>query len=269
MADYYIRTPDYENSRGPFDAAQLLSLAEAGQITENTLHYDENKEEWVPIALNEKLNALVFPEREPLSLRSVEKKEARAPCDTPKKEGLKVHDMLAAASCETDETSHIKKQNVNFEKAASLSPNGIAIAMLLSALALLTPYSQIISDAISAGQVATIINYPIVLIGLFDFVMAALLLLAMTEVYPLLRARAMLTLGFGLYLGWSLEDPLIALTSVMAGIGIFYATISRSYGLMITVLALAIGGNAILSYLAFIDRFSGVFEKIYFQIISA
>ena len=74
MADYYIRTPDYENSRGPFDAAQLLSLAEAGQITENTLHYDENKEEWVPIALNEKLNALVFPEREPLSLRSVEKK---------------------------------------------------------------------------------------------------------------------------------------------------------------------------------------------------
>ena len=99
--------------------------------------------------------------------------------------------------------------------------------------------------------------------------MAALLLLAMTEVYPLLRARAMLTFGFGLYLGWSLEDPLIALTSVMAGIGIFYATISRSYLLMITVLALAIGGNAILSYLAFIDRFSGVFEKIYFQIISA
>jgi len=269
MADYYIRTPDYENSRGPFDAAQLLSLAEAGQITENTLHYDENKEEWVPIALNEKLNALVFPEREPLSLRSVKKKEARAPSDTPKKEGLKVHDMLAAASCETDETSHIKKQNVNFEKAASLSPNSIGIAMLLSALALLTPHSQIISHAISAGQVATIINYPLVLIGLFDFVMTALLLLAMTEVYPLLRARAMLTLGFGLYLGWSLEDPLISLASVMAGIGIFYATISRNYWLMTTALALAIGGNAILSYLALIDRFSGGFEKIYFQIISA
>jgi hypothetical protein len=98
--------------------------------------------------------------------------------------------------------------------------------------------------------------------------MTALLLLAMTEVYPLLRARAMLTLGFGLYLGWSLQDPLISLASAMAGIGIFYATISRNYWLMITVLALAIGGNAILSYLALIDHFSGFFEKIYFQIIS-
>lgn len=98
--------------------------------------------------------------------------------------------------------------------------------------------------------------------------MTALLLLAMTEVYPLLRARAMLTLGFGLYLGWSLQDPLISLASAMAGIGIFYATISRNYWLMITILALAIGGNAILSYLALIDHFSGVFEKIYFQIIS-
>lgn len=63
-----------------------------------------------------------------------------------------MHDMLAVASCETDETSHIKKQDVNFKKAASLSPNGIGIAMLLSALALL--HSQIISHAISAGQVA-------------------------------------------------------------------------------------------------------------------
>jgi hypothetical protein len=74
MADYYIRTPDYENSRGPFDTEQLLSLTEAGQITENTLHYGEDNEEWVSMALNEKLNTLVFPEREPLSLKSAEKK---------------------------------------------------------------------------------------------------------------------------------------------------------------------------------------------------
>lgn len=89
MADYYIRTPDYENSRGPFDAAQLLSLAEAGQITENTLHYGEDKEEWVPIALNEKLNALVFPELEPLSLKSVEKKRHTPQTTRQKKKGSK------------------------------------------------------------------------------------------------------------------------------------------------------------------------------------
>ena len=50
MADYYIRTPDREESRGPFEASQLLTLAEAGQITENTLHYDETKKSGPPLA---------------------------------------------------------------------------------------------------------------------------------------------------------------------------------------------------------------------------
>ena len=53
MLEYYIRTPEQDESRGPFDASKLRTLAEAGQVTENTLYYDEDKEEWIPMASNE------------------------------------------------------------------------------------------------------------------------------------------------------------------------------------------------------------------------
>ena len=78
MSDYYIRTPEQNESRGPFDISKLLTLAEAGQINPNTLYYDEEKEEWIPIALNDALRAQVFPEREKLSLK-IEPDEAPDP----------------------------------------------------------------------------------------------------------------------------------------------------------------------------------------------
>ena len=64
--------PDREESRGPFDAPQLLTLAEAGQITENTLHYDESKRgvdsHW---SQYQQLKAESFPrKRKKLSLKS-------------------------------------------------------------------------------------------------------------------------------------------------------------------------------------------------------
>ena len=45
MSEYYIRTPEQDESRGPFTVSKLNTLAEAGQVKENTLYYDEDKEE--------------------------------------------------------------------------------------------------------------------------------------------------------------------------------------------------------------------------------
>ena len=269
MADYYIRTPDREESRGPFDASQLLTLAEAGQITVNTLHYDENKEEWIPIALNEQLKADVFPEREKLSLKINESKEPAAPkkVELQEKEGLHVSDMLAAAERDTDETRHLKKQEESLHKAAALSTTSIGIMLLLSAIALLSPHFQAISAAISEDSLSNIFNYPFIVIGLFDFIMAALLFLAVTEIYPLLRGRAMLTLGFGLYVGWAIGDPMIMIAATAAGVGIFFATIAQSYSTMIIVSILGIGGNAALAYLSIIGHFAGFFDSVYFNLI--
>jgi hypothetical protein len=271
MADYYIRTPDREDSRGPFDAQQLLTLAEAGQITENTLHYDETKEEWIPIALNEALKTEVFPEREKLSLKIREpQNDAPATVDgAVETGGIDVNDMLAAAERDTSETRHLKKKEESFHKAASISTSSLGIMLLLSAIALLTPHFTIINAAITEERLTTIINYPFIIIGLFDFIMAALLLLAVTEVYPLLRGRAMLTLGFGVYVGWALGDPMILLASAGAGIGIFGATISQSLFTMLLASMIGIGGNGLLAYLAITGHFAGFFDSVAFNWISA
>ncbi|KRP37309.1 MAG: hypothetical protein ABS34_03415 [Opitutaceae bacterium BACL24 MAG-120322-bin51] len=270
MADYYIRTPDREESRGPFDATQLLTLAEAGQITENTLHYDENKEEWIPIALNKQLKAEVFPDREKLSLKVHQKTDDAPEAETNarvEQGGIKVTDMLAAAERDSEGTRHLKKKEQSFQKAAALSTSSIGIMMMLSAVTLLAPHLSVINEAISGAAASTIFNYPFIIVGLFDFIMAAFLFLAVTEIYPLLRGRAMLTLGFGIYVGWALGDPMILLASAMAGFGIFYATIAQSYSTMLVAITLGIGGNAALAYLAIVGHFAGFFDSMYFELI--
>lgn len=271
MPDYYIRTPDHEESRGPFDPPKLLTLAEAGQISENTLYYDETKEEWIPIALNEELKAQVFPQGEKLTLRvgkAVEAETTQDGAPAPEEQsGLNVEDMLAAAEGDTEETRHLKKKQKSFEKAAALASSGIGLMMLFSAVFLLMPHFTIVNAAIQEGAFSTIINYPFIVVGLFDFLMAVFLFLAVTEVYPVLRGRSMLTLGFGVYVGWSLGDPALIAASAAAGVGILLATIARSYPTMLIAMALGIGGNGYLAYLALIGRFTGFFDEVHFEII--
>lgn len=271
MADYYIRTPDREESRGPFDSSQLLTLAEAGQISENTLHYDETKEEWIPIALNEALKAEVFPKREKLALKVGQSKEGSAEAEAMpgEQEGLNVTDMLAAAECDSDETRHLKKKKESFQKAVALSTTSLGLMMLLSAVTLLAPHFTIINQAITEGAVTTIFNYPFIAIGLFDFIMATFLFLAVTEIYPVIRGRAMLTLGFGVYVGWALGDPIILIAAAAAGFGICYASISQSYSTMIVSIALGVGGSATLAYLSIFGHFAGFFDSVSFNLISA
>lgn len=267
MADYYIRTPEQDESRGPFDISKLLTLAEAGQVTPNTLYYDEEKEEWIPIALNEELNAEVFPEREKLSLQIGE--EATPGVDTKDPGGINVESMLAAAEGETAEKKKLTRQKKSFERAATISAVGLGLMMLFSALFMLLPLMPVLQSAIGDQQFATIFNHPTALIGVFDLIMAVLLLLSVTEVYPLVRGRAMLGLGFGVYVGWSLGDPILMGVSAAAGVGIFLATISQSLNTMIAAFILGIGGNLYLAYLALNGRFDGFFESIVFNLIAS
>jgi len=272
MPDYYIRTPDREESRGPFDPVKLLTLAEAGQISENTLYYDEAKEEWVPIALNDELKEQVFPQREKLTLKIKTKEEAKAEAKNSKnaeKTEINVEEMLAAAEGATSETRHLRRKEESLQKAAALATSGIGLMMLFSAIFLLIPHFSLLHQWVEEKSYATAINFPFILVGVFDFLMAIFLFLAVTEVYPLLRGRAMLTLGFGLYVGWALGDPILMAASAAGGFGIFCATISRSLPTMLVALLLGIGGNGYLAYLAFIGRFSGFFDGIQFNFIAS
>lgn len=269
MSDYYIRTPDNQSSRGPFDGSKLQTLAEAGQITENTLYYDEEKEEWIPIALNEALKKVVFPERDRLHLRVNEKEDAAKQDDEANAESqLDVEIMLAAAEGTTRETKHLKKRAKSFDKAAEIATTGIGLMFLGSATWLIYPHYQLIVNFISEDTYAPILNYPFLLMGIFDLVMALFLFLAITETYSILRGRAMITSGFGIYVGWVLGDPSFMLAAVLGGIGIFVATIAQTYTTMLVAILCGVMGNAYLAYLSLTGRFGNFFELANLNIIA-
>ena len=50
--EIYIRNPTDTEARGPFTAQQAADLAEAGQITPETLTYDATTEQWTAIGIN-------------------------------------------------------------------------------------------------------------------------------------------------------------------------------------------------------------------------
>jgi hypothetical protein len=260
MPDYYIRTPEQNESRGPFDISKLLTLAEAGQITPNTLYYDEEKEEWVPLALNETLKVKVFPEREKLALKVT---QASKPDPKEKEDkALKIETMLAAAEGDTAEKRKETRLKKSFNRAASISAVGLGLMMIFSALFMVLPLAPQIQAAQQIGNLAQIFNYPTLLIGLFDLVIGILLILSVTEVFPLARGRAMLTLGFGVYVGWAIGDPLIIGLTAAAGLGIFWATLSQRMSTMLFSFALGLGGNLYLAYLALDGRFDGFFNTV-------
>ena len=62
MGDFYIRQSADGETRGPFDEDQLVSLAEAGQITLQTQVADETKSSWVMVDEFPEMKAMIFPE---------------------------------------------------------------------------------------------------------------------------------------------------------------------------------------------------------------
>jgi len=269
MPDYYIRTPDQDESRGPFDPPKLLTLAEAGQVTENTLYYDELKEEWIPIALNPQLKESVFPSRDKLALRVNAAQNEDEDSDAPKESsGIRIEDMLDAAEGNTEQKKAIKQKDASFQKAATVSASGMGLMMFGSATFLLMPLFDTIKTLIESGSYTQLLNYPFVIVGVVDFLMALLLLLAVTEIYPLARARGMLTLGFGVYVGWTIGDPLVIGLCAASGVGLLLASVAKSLSTMLFALVLGIGGSGYLAYLAVMGRFADFFTTIQFNIIS-
>ena len=101
--------------------------------------------------------------------------------------------------------------------------------MMASAIFLLYPHFEVIRVIFDESNYANLINFPFILLGLLDFVLGILLFLSVTEVYPILRGRGMLTLGFGVYVGWALTDPILTVIAAAAGVGI-NLSVDRRFG---------------------------------------
>src|SRR5262249_32838969 len=93
--EIYIRNANETEARGPFSTQQVADLAEAGQVTAESLIYDAATEQWVALNTNSELMAVVFPEKKKLVLKAKEIKTLNK--EDPNAKAITVDDMLAAA----------------------------------------------------------------------------------------------------------------------------------------------------------------------------
>ncbi len=270
MAEYYIRTPDRDESRGPFTPEQLLTLVEAEQVDLDTLYYDDKREEWLPMGTNIELREKVFPKKESLKLKLDEpetpdkktKKKAKKESAAKEKAKSTVTDMLATAEKESKTARHKRKQITSFRWATHLISNGLCLTMLLSAVTLLTPHLEVIKEVYSSQRMTLLLNHPLILLGIFDFLLCIFIYFGDRKLYPILRGRAMLTLGFGAYIGWALGDLNILLASVSFGIGIVWATLLKRFSITLLAVALSLAGGALLAYFSLSGHFDGLLDLI-------
>lgn len=251
--EYYVRSPDSDAARGPYDLDKLQTLAEAGQITRETLYYDDNLESWAAIGANEELQEQVFPKKKKLSLSSGKsnKEKASLADEDNSRESISVDEMLAAAEGDTEETRYLKEKERWQNRAAAISIPTLAFVCAITAATYIYPSMDIVRmilnnepDAISA-----VLQKPLLILGTLDLIFTICLALSATEIFPLLRFRVMLAMGFFGLIYWGHHiagDPTgIPLAGCVAayGIGVYICTLTLNFKLMVSSAALALVGS--------------------------
>ncbi|HTJ77923.1 MAG TPA: DUF4339 domain-containing protein [Rariglobus sp.] len=218
--EFYVRSASETEARGPFTQEHLVSLVENGQITKETLFYDATSEQWVRIGDNAELDAMLFPEKKSLKLKAKEninslnvRKEEDAP--------IVVEDMLAAAEGRTADTKDKLDPTIARERAAAIGLYSTIALLIISAASLILPSIDIV---ITLDPVA-IIQHPLVIVGALQTIIALLLILQVTQIYPLVRFSAALNLGFTGFLFWT-QGQLVPLAALAVGsVGLYFCTV--------------------------------------------
>lgn len=241
MREYFIREADSEEAKGPYDPGRLADLLEAGKISGDTLYFNEDNEEWLPIKDNEALFQLLFPEKKKYTLKekSVDNALNR---DSAEGVPVRIEDMLAAAEGKTEETEHLVRSEKLRGRAAGLCLPILAVITLLSAASVLLPEFSFISEVLEEKNYASILSRPMILLGLFDLFLFICCVLAATDAFPLIRFRFMLGLGYFGYAGWSWGENHPTMAVIAGCIGAFVCTLTLNFPLMVLCGILGIGG---------------------------
>ena len=240
--EYYIREASENEARGPFNLEQLISLAETGQVTVETLWYDAALEDWTAIGATEELKTSLFPEKRKLRMKV---KEASSPARrSDLLAPITVQEMLAGAEGRTDETKDKIDPALMQAHAARIGMWAAVVCLVLAAAGELLPAA----DAIQAVDLDGIVLQPLVFLGALDLFMATMLGLGVVAFYPFIRFRAALGLGlFGfLYYTQGQNMPLIA--AIGGAVGLDLVTVCVNMFPVIVVAALGVAGMAGTSY---------------------
>lgn len=240
--EIYIRNASESEARGPFNAQQVADLAEAGQVSPETLIYEAVSEQWVALNTQPDLMAVVFPEKKKLALKGKAVSALNQPTEATR--AITVDDMLAAAEGRTDDTRGKSDPQIAMARAARLGMWGAIASLVFSAAATILPGT----DTLFAMTGEKLLKQPLVLLGVVDLVLAVLLGLGMTTLYPLIRFRAALGLGlFGLTYHAS-GDSTLLLASAVGSAGLYLCTVVLSLIPALVALAAGCGGMGFLAW---------------------
>jgi hypothetical protein len=240
--EYYIREASENEARGPFNIEQLVSLAETGQVTVETLWYDAALEDWTAIGATEDLKTALFPEKRKLRMKArdaasaTKRSEMLAP--------ITIEEMLAGAEGRTAETRHRVDPAIMQAHAARIGMWAAVLCLVIAAAGELLPAA----DAIQALDWNKLAEQPLVLLGAIDLFTATMLGLGVVAFYPFVRFRAALGLGlYGfVYFTQGLDLPLIA--AIGGSLGLYLATVCVNMFPVFVVSLLGIAGMAGTSY---------------------
>jgi hypothetical protein len=265
MSDYYIRERDSEEARGPYTVGKLATLVESGQISRETLYFDEEKSAWLSIGDSTGLAQSLFPERRKLTLRTatssdsadtkVVKETHSAEVVETEKPGPQIDEMLAAADGRTEDTRHLKRRQRSAEAAARYLCPMLGLAFVMSAFSLLYPNLDALQKILAEQQWSELKGVPFVWVGMVDLFIALCCFLAVAEIFRFIRFRAALGLGFGAYVGWAAGDMQYLLAMVVAMAGVWIATCTQRLSLMFIAFICMLGGLGTLVMLALMGRF--------------
>lgn len=234
--ELYIRNATDTEARGPFSVEQLVSLAESSQVTAETLIYDATAEQWVALGTNAELMSAIFPEKKKLTLKAKEISTLNKSDEQTK--AITVDDMLAAAEGRTEETADRRDPEIAMMQAARIGLWSALAALVLAAAGAILPNTSTLLS-FDAGK---IIAQPIIFLGILDVVLAVLLGLGMTSLYPFVRFRAALGFGFLGFIFYAQGLSMPFLFAALGSAGLYLCTVFVSVTPVIIAAAAALVG---------------------------
>ncbi len=243
--EFYIRTASETEAHGPFTQEQLVSLAEAGKVDPQTLYYEAATEQWIALGTNAELRAAVFPEKKRLTIKPKDRiATLNAGPDT--HPPITVDEMLAAAEGRTADTADKRDKTVAFERAARIGRYATIAMLLIQAVSLLAPSIDLLVE-FDLGKIA---GHPYVYFGLIDLFLALMLGLGAVSVYPFVRFRAALGLGFlGVMFWMQMPNPFVpVLVAAAASVGLYLSTVFVSYLALGVAVGVGLAGSLGFAY---------------------
>ncbi|WOO43538.1 hypothetical protein [Rubellicoccus peritrichatus] len=246
MSEYYIRQPEENEARGPYTIPKITDLIESGKADRETLYYDEDREDWIPIVESQSLSDILFPEKKHLNLRAKEVADT-INADESEARTVTVDEMLAASEGRTEDTKHLKTKGTNMERAAAISLPALGVMMILSAISNIYPGWAIIQLITEEKDYLLLLQHPKLILGCLDAFLALCCFLAVTDAFPVIRFRAMVGLGYFAYIAWSWGDTNQLIAVAVGSIAAFICTITLNLYVMIVCAAAGILGMGALA----------------------